>query len=92
MKSDELEFFREFENQEDEDEINLIARQGSLFIDTNYEDDDYFSDEYTQVIKIQEFEQQMDSRGGSIAQLRSINHESGYSGISGGMFTAVNAS
>jgi hypothetical protein len=31
--------------------------------------------------KIQEFEQQMDSRGGSIAQLRSINHENGYSGI-----------
>ena len=49
MSSNSLEFF---ENQ-DEDDINLIvARQGSLFIDTNYEDDDYFSDDYTQVYKI----------------------------------------
>ena len=88
MSSNSLEFF---ENQ-DEDDINLIvARQGSLFIDTNYEDDDYFSDDYTQVYKIQEFEQQIDSRGGSIVQLRSANHESGYSGMSG-MPTAFNPS
>jgi hypothetical protein len=55
-----------------------------LFIDTNYEDDDYFTDDYTQVIKLQEFEKQAD-QGDSIAQLRSINRESAYSGISGGM-------
>jgi hypothetical protein len=61
-----------------------------LFIDTNYEDDDYFSDDYTQVIKMQEFEEQLDKRGGSIAQIRSINHESGYSSISGGMHPAFN--
>ena len=62
-----------------------------MFIDTNYEDDDYFSDDYTQVIKIQEFEQQQD-RGGSIAQLISINRDSAYSGISGGMNQALNTS
>jgi hypothetical protein len=62
-----------------------------LFIDTNYEDDDYFSDDYTQVIKLQEFEQRLD-RGDSIAQLASINRESAYSGISGGMNQALNTS
>ena len=90
ISSKSLEFL---ENQEDEDDINLIvARQGSLFIDTNYEDDDYFSDDYTQVYKIPEFEQQLDSRGDSIVQLRSANHESGYSGMSGGIATAFNPS
>jgi hypothetical protein len=62
-----------------------------LFIDTNYEDDDYFSDDYTQVIKLQEFEQRLD-RGDGIAQLASINRESAYSGISGGMNQALNTS
>ena len=62
-----------------------------MFIDTNYEDDDYFSDDYTQVIKLQEFEQRLD-RGDSIAQLASINRESAYSGISGGMNQALNTS